>query len=72
LKSFNNSYHQPEIWRNCEESKKVTPTDQTGDTALVWATLMFEFLCLLAECINQQKTIPDFRDVRGQALATYK
>jgi len=30
------------------------PFDQTGNTALVGATLMFEILCLLAECIGQR------------------
>jgi len=28
------------------------PFDQTGNTALVGATLMFEILCLLAECVD--------------------
>jgi len=30
------------------------PFDQTGNTALVGATLMFEILCLLAECIGRR------------------
>ena len=32
------------------------PFDQTGNTALVGATLMFEILCLLAGCVSQQRT----------------
>ncbi len=32
------------------------PFDQTGNTALVGATLMFEILCLLAEAISQRKS----------------
>jgi len=32
------------------------PFDQTGNTALVGATLMFEILCLLAGCVSQQGT----------------
>lgn len=31
------------------------PFDQTGNTALVGATLMFEILCLLAECVDGRK-----------------
>ena len=31
------------------------PFDQTGNTALVGATLMFEILCLLAEAISERK-----------------
>jgi len=29
------------------------PFDQTGGTALVGASLMFEILCLLAECVSR-------------------
>ncbi len=32
------------------------PFDQTGNTALVGATLMFEILCLLAECASHKRT----------------
>jgi guanidinopropionase len=31
---------------------KAPPFDQTGNTALVGASLMFEILCLLAESRN--------------------
>ena len=30
------------------------PFDHTGNTALVRATLMFEILCLLAECVSRK------------------
>jgi len=32
------------------------PFDQTGNTALVGATLMFEILCLLAEAVASRKS----------------
>jgi guanidinopropionase len=32
------------------------PFDQTGNTALVGASLMFEILCLLAEAISKRRT----------------